>query len=80
MSGHGFARDTEFKLVQEKEDELVYEITANADTLAQYPFEFSFKVSYKLTGNQVRVLYQVENKDETTMIFGVGAIQLLTFL
>ena len=73
MSGHGFARDTEFKLVQEKEDELVYEITSNADTLAQYPFEFSFKVSYKLTGNQVRVLYQVENKDETTMIFGVGA-------
>ena len=73
MSGHGFARDSEFTLIKEEADELVYEITSNSQTLAEYPFKFSFKVGYKLTDNRLRVRYQVENKDEKTMIFGVGA-------
>lgn len=73
MSGHGFARDSEFKLIKEQEDELIYEMTSNTQTLLSYPFAFSFKVSYKLTDNQVRVRYQVENKDDKILIFGVGA-------
>ncbi|MEY8538098.1 aldose 1-epimerase family protein [Lactococcus muris] len=73
MSGHGFARDSVFTLVKEEEDELIYELVSTAETLASYPFEFSFKVVYKLMDNQIRVRYQVENKDHKQMIFGLGA-------
>ncbi|WP_251713365.1 aldose 1-epimerase family protein [Lactococcus ileimucosae] len=73
MSGHGFARDSVFTLVKEEEDELIYELVSSVETLASYPFEFSFRVGYKLMDNRIRVRYQVENKDHKRMIFGVGA-------
>jgi galactose mutarotase-like enzyme len=73
MGGHGFARDNEFELIRAEEDELVYELTQNEDTLNKYPYYFSFKITYKLIGNKVRVRYHVKNEDEKIMYFGVGA-------
>ncbi|GAB2024122.1 aldose 1-epimerase family protein [Lactovum odontotermitis] len=73
MGGHGFARDNEFELVKADDDELIYELTQNEDTLNKYPYNFVFKVAYKLTDNKLRVRYYVKNQDEKTMYFGVGA-------
>ena len=38
MGQHGFARDMEFTLVSEKEDEVRYRLVSNEETLQKYPF------------------------------------------
>ena len=73
MSGHGFARDNEFELVKSDNDELIYELRENEDSLVHYPFNFRFRVAYKLTDNKIRVRYEVKNEDDKFMNFGVGA-------
>ncbi|URZ87053.1 aldose 1-epimerase family protein [Floricoccus penangensis] len=77
MSGHGFARDNEFKvkqgLLSELEHELEYELRENEETLNNYPFKFSLKVQYKLKENAIEVRYIVKNLDEKVMFFGIGA-------
>ncbi len=73
MGGHGFARDSEFQLVHADKDELIYELRESAESLSQYPFKFTFKLSYKLTDNKIRVHYEVKNEDDKFMSFGVGA-------
>lgn len=73
MPGHGFARDNDFTLIEEKDDELIYELRENADSLNKYPFKFRFRVSYKLKANTIRVRYEVKNEDEKFIYFGVGA-------
>ena len=40
LSQHGFARDMEFTLVSEKEDEVRYQLMSNEETLKKYPFPF----------------------------------------
>ena len=73
MGGHGFARDNEFELVKSDHDEVIYELTENEDSLNKYPFKFLFRVAYKLRENKLRIRYEVKNKDEKFMYFGLGA-------
>ncbi|HEY0221798.1 aldose 1-epimerase family protein [Lactovum miscens] len=73
MGGHGFARDNDFELIHEDQNDLVFELTSNEDTKNIYPYDFNFKISYHLVDNKIRVRYVVENNDEKTMYFGIGA-------
>lgn len=73
MGGHGFARDNDFELIKKSDNELVFELRDNEDSLNHYPFHFNFRVSYKLVDNKIRVRYEVKNEDEKFMSFGVGA-------
>ena len=43
LSQHGFARDMEFTLVSEKDDEVRYRLVSNEETLQKYPFRFVWK-------------------------------------
>jgi galactose mutarotase-like enzyme len=73
MGGHGFARDNDFTLIKADRNDLVYELASDDATHRSYPYEFDFKVSYHLKDNKIRVRYLVENNDEETMYFGLGA-------
>ena len=70
---HGFARDSEFICIQHTEDCLLFELTASAQTLQQYPFHFSLKIGYKLIMNKVETSYSVFNPDNCDLYFSVGA-------
>ncbi|MBI3517869.1 MAG: aldose 1-epimerase family protein [Bacteroidetes bacterium] len=70
---HGFARDNEFICIEQEEDCLLFELTANEDTLKKYPFHFSFQIKYTLTANQLKVSYSVFNPDNNDLYFSVGA-------
>jgi galactose mutarotase-like enzyme len=70
---HGFARDREFKCVVETETTLVFELSADENTLAHFPFRFNFQVSYILTANSLEVGYSVFNPDNCDLYFSVGA-------
>lgn len=72
MSRHGFARDTDFTLIQKKEDRIVFALTENTDTLSVYPFHFSLAISYRLEGNRIHVVWHVENTDSQILFFQIG--------
>ncbi|MEE3469645.1 MAG: aldose 1-epimerase family protein [Butyrivibrio hungatei] len=73
LSQHGFARDMEFSLVKEAEDELVFELKDNEESLKKFPFKFSLRIGYKLVGSKVVVSYKVSNPDDKEMYFSIGA-------
>ena len=72
MSRHGFARDMEFTLESQKEEEIWFELKENEETLKKYPFAFRLHLGYRLDGRSVEVLWKVENPNEKKMYFSIG--------
>ncbi len=72
MGQHGFARDMEFTLIEQSTDTLWFELKANEETLAKYPFDFVLKLGYKLEGKTVRVLWKVYNNGAEEMYYSIG--------
>lgn len=70
---HGFARDNEFICVEQSEDHLLFELTANEELMRNFPFHFSLQIGYKLSGNRIDVSYSVFNPDNQDLYFSVGA-------
>ena len=73
LGQHGFARDSEFSLLTQTEEVISFELCADSETLSKYPFEFRLICSFKLTENRITVGWQVENADDKTMYFSIGA-------
>ncbi len=69
---HGFAPWVEFALTEKEEDHIVFTLTDNDELYAQYPRRFAFRVGYYLEENTIKVRFEVENRDEKTMYFGLG--------
>ena len=73
MGQHGFARDMEFTLVSRKEDEIFFELRADAATLQKYPFHFALRIGYRMEGQALTVSWTVKNEGEERMYFSIGA-------
>lgn len=74
MNQHGFARDSEFKMVTHSEDFISFELSANEETLKKYPFQFKLMVHYRLQQKQLLVWIDVINEsNQEEMIYGIGA-------
>ena len=69
---HGFARDTEFTLVAQSDNKVVFALHDNEETLKVYPFPFNLAVSYRLDGNKIHVVWHVENTGKEEMHFQIG--------
>lgn len=72
MGQHGFARDEEFVELEKNDVEHKYLLESNKETLKMFPFKFQLYVSHKIEENTVITTYEVVNKDEKKMIFGIG--------
>lgn len=72
MPQHGFARDMEFHLVSQSEEEIWFHLKDTEETLEKYPFHFGLSLGYILTGREVQVLWKVENTDSRTIYFSIG--------
>lgn len=72
MGRHGFARDMDFKLIAQSDNQVVFAMHDNAETLAKYPFHFNLAISYKLKGNTIHVVWHVENTDDKPIFFQIG--------
>jgi galactose mutarotase-like enzyme len=70
---HGFARNFEFELIEEQANALTFELKSNAETLLNYPFQFSLQLKYELTDNELSLSYRVENLDTKELYFSLGA-------
>ena len=76
LSQHGFARDMDFTLIDEAENELRFALESTPDTLRAYPFPFLLEIGYRLEGNKVEVLWRVKNTGDKTMHFQIALIRL----
>ena len=69
---HGFARDMDFQLVEKSKTRLVFELTETPDTLPLYPYRFGLRVGYELQGSDLRVIWEVHNRDSRRIYFSIG--------
>ncbi len=72
MEIHGFANKMEFSPVEQGVDYLILELRSTIVTIARYPFDFTLRVIYALNGNKLEIVYQVENRSDHYMPFGIG--------
>ena len=70
---HGFARDSDFTLIEKTESKLSFELLSNEETLKQYPFRFRLVCSFELDNNKIIVGWNVENIDDKKIYFSIGA-------
>ncbi len=72
MPKHGFARHSNFELIENKEHAMKFEMTQNSNTKEVYPYDFRFKISYVLEGAQLDTVYEVVNQDNKTIYYSLG--------
>ena len=72
MNLHGFARKSEYEMVEKTEDTVTFHLGYSEKTLAMYPFKFDLKITYILDKTSVITKMEVYNCDEKEMIFAVG--------
>lgn len=72
MSRHGFARRSEFSLVERGEDYAVLELRQSQETLECYPFDFVFRVRHQLVQNGFLTQFEVQNPGDQDLLFCVG--------
>lgn len=70
---HGFARDNEFKCIEQHETSLTFELITTDETLKQFPFHFSLKIIYTLIEDKLITNYEVFNPDSDQLYFSIGA-------
>ena len=72
LSRHGFARDKVFNVTAQSANSLTFSIESDEESLALYPFPFTFSIIYTLSGDELTVGYRVQNNGEAPMFFSVG--------
>ena len=72
LSQHGFARDSNFEVVEKSQDYIKFKLKANEKTMMVYPFDFKLTVSYRVTHNKLTVKYKVYNNSTELMYFSIG--------
>lgn len=72
IGNHGFARRSEFTLVEATDTHAVFSLSQNGQTLASYPYRFNLVLTYILSGSTLEISYRVENTDEQEIFFQLG--------
>lgn len=73
LGQHGFARDRDFQVIEQTENTVRFELDADEDSLAIYPYKFKLSIVYTIEKNTVAVSYEVENTDNKRIYFSIGA-------
>jgi galactose mutarotase-like enzyme len=69
---HGFARNMPWVVVNQTATSLEVALESTPETLAVYPFEFVFKMTYALEGESLVVRSHITNRSTQTMPFALG--------
>lgn len=72
MEIHGLALYLPFTLAAHTGDSMTFQLESSSATKAKYPRDFAFRIHYTLEGNRLNVDFEVENRDEKTMYYGLG--------
>lgn len=72
LTNHGFARHSEFEIVENCANKAVFQLKFSDETLKAYPYKFNLQVIYTLEGNKLNLGYKVENLDDKDIYFSIG--------
>lgn len=72
MKNHGLIRYGECTLVNQTENSLTLQMKSDSETLKQYPFDFTYEITYTLKGKRVEITYHITNDSKVTMPFTFG--------
>ena len=72
MELHGFVRRREFTVVDQRDDAITFEFKADEQSLAIYPFDFTFRVTYAFDGDKLVNKFTVVNNGESVLPYAVG--------
>lgn len=72
MTAHGFARDMEFSLANQTENEIWFYIQSDENTFNKFPFEFRLEIGYKLTNDTLEIMWRVINPSNEILPFSIG--------
>jgi galactose mutarotase-like enzyme len=72
MSRHGFARQSDFILLDSDDAHASFSLPHCEKTLTVFPFKFDFQILYTLIDNALRVTYKLINRDKKAVYFSVG--------
>lgn len=73
MPQHGFARYSEFEVIESGESRAVLRLCSSEATLAQFPYRFELLVTQTLTENGFTTAFTVRNTDDKPISFCIGA-------
>ena len=72
LGRHGFARDMEFKVVNESACTIHFLLVSDRETVKKFPFSFEFSIIYTVAKNYLTVTYIMKNISNKEMYFSVG--------
>jgi galactose mutarotase-like enzyme len=72
MARHGFGRRKEWRVARRDESSVTMQLTQDADTRAQYPFEFDVTQSVTATPRGLAIELSVENRGRAPMPIAPG--------
>ena len=69
---HGFTRNSDFTCIKHDEKEIVMELKDSPETLEQYPYAFTLRITYTLEGTTLSIHYAITNDNDEVMPFNFG--------
>lgn len=70
---HGIARNLPFENILLEDDKAIFQLQYDEATLKAYPYKFRLLMKYFLEKNKIRIIYEVENLDDQSIYFSLGA-------
>ncbi len=73
ITKHGIVRNNEdLELYSQSEDRITFRLCSSAKTKAQYPYDFDFRITYRVRNEHVIVYHEILNKGDEPMYFCLG--------
>ena len=72
LKQHGFARDSEFEMIERTENSLRFRLKENPQTLKKFPFPFELSTAYRLQENSIVIEHHLVNPGQEVMWFSIG--------
>ncbi len=72
MKIHGFLKYMTLSAEEQSRDSITFRLTDNAGTRSQYPFSFTYRITYAISGSLLSIKSRVENRGQEREYFGLG--------
>lgn len=73
LGKHGFARASEFVIVEQTPDRLSLQLDSSTESKQLYPYDFSLIISFDLSSANLAISYKVVNTGSDRMFFTIGS-------
>lgn len=70
---HGFCKETDFTVTEQSETSVTFQIQDSEKTRNVYPYAFRLSLTYSLEDGALSMDYKVENTDQKTIYYCIGA-------